>query len=198
MDLAHTVTPKSDQLNADDLLAGPVTITITAVKDVGGDQPIVINYEGDNGRPYKPGKSMRRVMIAMWGSNGNDWIGQSIEIYNDPAVRFGGQEVGGIRINRATGIAKPMNIILTVTRAKRAPYTVKPLVIEQSPPEITEYPEDKFQADLPKIKAAIESGKSSRDSIIAHLEKTAPITTAQREALEAISPVETTTLEEEY
>lgn len=198
MDLAHTVTPKSDQLNADDLLAGPITITIKAVKDVGGDQPIVINYEGDNGRPYKPGKSMRRVMIAMWGANGNDWIGQSIEIYNDPEVRFGGQEVGGIRISRATGIAKTMNIMLTVTRAKRAPYTVKPLVIEQAEPAITEYPEDKFQADLQKMKAAIESGKSSRDSIIAHLEKTAPITTAQRETLEAISPVETTTFEEEY
>lgn len=190
MDLSHTVTPKSDQLNYDDLLSGPRIITIKSVKDVGGDQPIVIHYEGENGRPYKPGKSMRRVMIAMWGSNGNDWIGQSLELYGDPAVRFGGQEVGGIRISRATGIKKEMNIMLTVTRAKRAPYAVKPLLLEKKNPDT--YPDDKFQADLEKMRAAIASGKSTLEKIIAHLEKTAPITREQREALE------TTQEEEEY
>lgn len=186
MDLSHTVEPKSNQLNYDDLIAGPKIITIESVKDVGGDQPIVIHYKGENGRPYKPGKSMRRVMIAMWGSNGNDWVGQSLELYGDPAVRFGGQEVGGIRISRATGISKTMNIMLTVTRAKRAPYTVKPLELAAETSEqeqLDQYPDDKFQKDLPKMLAAIESGKSTIDQIVAHLEKTAPLTDAQRDAL---------------
>lgn len=186
MDLSHTIVPKSDQLNADDLISGPIVITITGVQDVGGDQPIVINYNGDNGRPYKPGKSMRRVMIAMWGANGNDWVGQSLELYNDPNVRFGGQNVGGIRISKATGISKTMNIMLTVTRAKRAPYTVTPLIIESAVPAqevLTDYPQDKFDKDFPKMKIAIESGKTTVEKIISHLEKTAPVTDAQRSAL---------------
>ena len=182
MDLSHTIIPKSDQINADDLISGPIIIKITGVKDVGGDQPIIINYDGDNGRPYKPGKSMRRVMIAMWGTDGNKWIGQSIEIYNDPEVRFGGQDVGGIRISRATGISKTMNIMLTVTRAKRAPYTVKPLIIEE-PKKLTKYPEGKFNEDLPKMMAALENGTTTVEKIVAHLEKTAPLTTAQKDTL---------------
>lgn len=194
MDLSHTIAPKSDQLNYDDLISGPKIITIESVKDVGGDQPIVIHYAGENGRPYKPGKSMRRVMIAMWGKNGNDWVGQSIELYGDSAVKFGGQEVGGIRISRATGISKTMNIMLTVTRAKRAAYTVKPLELAPAPAEqekLDQYPDDKFQKDLPKMLSAIESGKSTVEQIINHLEKTAPLTQAQKDAL-------STTEEEEY
>ena len=63
MDLSQTIIPKSDQLNADDLIAGPRTIRITAVSTGNAEQPVVINYEGDNGRPYKPSKSMRRILV---------------------------------------------------------------------------------------------------------------------------------------
>ena len=59
-DLGKTIAPKSDQLNADDLISGPRTITITNVASGSKDQPINISFEGDNGKPYRPGKSMRR------------------------------------------------------------------------------------------------------------------------------------------
>lgn len=69
-DMSKTIEPNSDQLNADDLLTGPRTITITDVKvREGSDQPVSVFYEGDNGKPYKPGKSMRRLMIAVWGTD---------------------------------------------------------------------------------------------------------------------------------
>ena len=42
IDLSRTVAPKSDQLNADDLIAGPRTIVVTAVKLVVEDQPAVL------------------------------------------------------------------------------------------------------------------------------------------------------------
>src|SRR5690625_573812 len=171
MDLSHTIEPKSDQLNADDLMTGSRIITITDVKLNDGDQPVSVRFEGDNNKPYKPCKSMRRVMISLWGKHAQDWIGQSVEIYRDPDVKFGGQAVGGIRISRATGIDKPARLLLTVTRARRAPYEIKPLDIKVKKPATTDektsvYPQDEFDADFERMKSAIESGKRTPERII--------------------------------
>ena len=66
--LRDTILAKSDQLNADDIIGTGITITVTAVKrGDSAEQPVVIHYQGDNGRPYKPCKTMRRVLIAGWG-----------------------------------------------------------------------------------------------------------------------------------
>ena len=65
MDLTSTIVPRSDQINADDLLAGPVTVTITEVRKGNAEQPVdvVLDLFGP-GRPFKPSKSMRRVMVT--------------------------------------------------------------------------------------------------------------------------------------
>lgn len=130
MNIANTIIPKSDQLNADDLITGVQTITITDVTKGSAEQPVVIHYEGENGRPYKPGKSMRRVLVAMWGPEAKVYIGRSLTLFRDPDIRFGGEAVGGIRISHATDIEKPFEIALTVTRGKRKTFTVEPLVVE--------------------------------------------------------------------
>lgn len=131
-DLAATIAPKSDQLNADDLIAGPRTIKITRVSASGdGDQPIAVNFEGDNGKPWKPCKSMRRVLVHVWGRDGNSYVGRSLTLYRDPAVRFGGIEVGGIRISHMSDIDRDVTMALTATRANRKPFTVKPLVVRE-------------------------------------------------------------------
>jgi len=127
-DLSKTIEPKSDQLNADDLIAGPRTITVTDVRGVSGDaQPISIHYEGDNGKPYKPCKSMRRVLVVVWGASGADYAGRSMTLYRDPNVKFGGIAVGGIRISHMSHINDKVTMSLTVSRANRKPYTVNPL-----------------------------------------------------------------------
>jgi len=125
MSLRDTIAPKSDQLNYDDLIAGPITVAITNLKAGDEQQPVIV--ETDTTRPYKPCKSMRRVLIAAWGDKGKDWIGKSITLYGEPSVRFGGVEVGGIRISHVSGIDKPLTLKLTTTRSKRADYTVQPL-----------------------------------------------------------------------
>jgi hypothetical protein len=78
-------------------------------------------------RPFKPCKSMRRVLIAAWGDKGRDWMGKSMTLYGDNGVRFGGVEVGGIRISHVSGISEPLTLKLTTTRSKRSEYTVQPL-----------------------------------------------------------------------
>jgi hypothetical protein len=127
MNLEQTIIPKSDQLNADDLIAGPRTITITDVTKGSPEQPVSIHYQGEDGRPYKPGKSMRRVLVAMWGSDSAAYVGRRLTLYRDPAIRFGGDAVGGIRISHASDLPEPMVIALTETRGKRKPFKVVPL-----------------------------------------------------------------------
>ncbi len=128
-DLSQTIAPKSDQLNSDDLIAGPMTIKITKVSANPGspEQPISLFFEGDGGKPYKPCKSMRRVLVNTWGSDGNKFPGRSMTLYRDPAVKFGGFDVGGIRISHMTDIAKPVTMALTASKANRKPFTVQPL-----------------------------------------------------------------------
>jgi hypothetical protein len=130
-DLSMTIAPKSDQINADDLIAGPITITVTRVSadPSAPEQPVSINFEGDSGKPYKPCKSMRRVLVAVWGKDGAAYPGRSMTLYRDADVQFGGIKVGGIRISHMSDIAAPITMALTATRANRKPYTVKPLVM---------------------------------------------------------------------
>lgn len=127
MDITTTTAPKSDQQNFDDYLAGPKTVTVAEVKKGTTDQPVEVHLVEFPGRPYKPAKSMRRVLVAAWGPEASVYTGRRMTLYGDPTVRFGGQEVGGIRISHLSDITEPLSIALTVTRGKRAPFVVQPL-----------------------------------------------------------------------
>jgi hypothetical protein len=133
MDISNTIKPKSDQLNADDLIAGPRDIVITAVKVAESEQPVSIHFEGDDGKPYKPCKSMRRVIVAIWGADSKAYTGRALRLFCDQKVAFGGAQVGGIRISHASHIEKPFTMALTTTRAKRSPYTVQPMEMPAAP-----------------------------------------------------------------
>jgi len=132
IDISRTIAPKSDQLNADDLIGVPRTITVSAVKLVAEDQPVAIHFDGDDGKPYKPCKSMRRVLIKAWGADGSKYIGRSMTLYLDEAVRFGGAAVGGIRISHLSHVTAPVTMALTVTRGTKKAYTVKPMAVSES------------------------------------------------------------------
>lgn len=128
-DVSATIAPKSDQLNADDLIAGPMTVKITKVADgTSKDQPIKIFFEGDDGKPYLPCKTMRRLLVIVWGTGkGADYVGREMTLFRDPKVLFGGVEVGGIRISHVSHIDKPQTVVLTASRTSRKPYVVQPL-----------------------------------------------------------------------
>jgi len=128
MDIAKAAVPKSDQINADDLVAGPQLVTITEVRKGNSEQPVeIVTEEFGPGRPYRPGKSMIRVLIAAWGSEASAYKGRRLMIYRDPEIRFGPEKVGGIRISAMSDIPHKLTIALTVTRGSRKPFTVDPL-----------------------------------------------------------------------
>ena len=132
MDLTESIAPRSDQANAEDFLAGPRTVTITEVrKGASAEQPVdILLEEFGPGRPFKPSKTVRRILVSAWGADASAYAGRRMTLYRDPAVRFGGMDVGGIRVSHLSHIAKPMTLVLAVSKGKRAPYVVKPLASE--------------------------------------------------------------------
>ncbi len=128
MDLAEATAPKSDQLNADDLLVAPKTVTIKAVRIVGGEQPVCIDLE-EFPRPWKPAKTMLRVLMdaKVWGPDETKWAGRRVTLFREPNVKFGGVALGGIRVSHVEGIDQPVTVQVTVTKGKKGPYPVEPL-----------------------------------------------------------------------
>lgn len=138
-DMTAIIQPKSDQINADDLLSGPRTIKITKVEvNQGVEQPCTVHYEGENGRPFKPCKSMARVMVLVWGADSKAYVGKSMTLYHDPEVKWGGMKVGGIRISHMSDMKSNAPLMLTVTRGKKAPYSVKPLAADVVPLKVVD------------------------------------------------------------
>ena len=139
-DMRAVIIPRSDQINADSLLGGPITITITAVSiKPGTEQPVTISYDGDAGKPYRPCKSMARVMVQCWGPDANAYVGRSMTLYCDPTVTWGGMAVGGIRISHMSDIQGAQKMALTATKGSKKVFVVKPLVIQAEKSKITEW-----------------------------------------------------------
>jgi len=174
-DMLKTIEPKSDQLNADDLIGGrTLTIEITSVSILAGDQPVALNYKGDNGKPWKPCKSMRRVLVSAWGSDGNKYVGRRVTLYRDEKVKFGGAEVGGIRISHMSDIDGALTVALTASRAIRKPYTVQPLAgpaAEPSRPKPPTATELLAVYEACATQAAFDDAEKARKAIWKSLDK---------------------------
>ncbi len=173
-DMSPVIVPKSDQINADDLIGGPVTITIREVQIKGGqEQPVSMYFHGSD-KAYRPCKSMSRVMVAAWGADANLYKGRSLTLYRDPTVKWGGMDVGGIRISHMTDIESTMTMALTATKGSRKPFVVKPLVA----PKPTAKP-DKIGDGVKALLARIADGEDIDDD---------PAASKQRKWLEANRP----------
>ncbi len=160
--LRDTIVPKGDQLNSEELQGTTKVIRVTSVKrNASKEQPISIEYAGMDGRPYKPCKSMRRVLIAAWSDDGREWAGRSMKLYCDPEVKFGGVKVGGIRISQLSHMEKEMKIMLTATRGKKD---------ESRITRLTPYPADEFATNAPKWVAAIRAGKLDMETLLSKAE----------------------------
>ena len=165
MDISAAAQPRSDQINADDLIGGPQLVHIADVRKGSSEQPVeIVTSEFGPGRPYKPGKSMIRVLIAAWGREASVYVGRQLMLYRDPTITFGKDAVGGIRISAMSHLDSRMTLALTVTRGKRAPFTVDPL--PDAPAAITDDEVNEYENQialvdtLDDLKALYEQLKS--------------------------------------
>lgn len=133
-DVTPFLTAKSDQLNADDLVGGPITVRVISARITGGtEQPVTVEIDGGH-RPWKPCKTTMRVLAALWGSAPSAWAGRMIRLYRDPTVKYGGVEVGGIRISGMSHIDGPKKITLAASKKSKVEHRIDVLKVEQPKP----------------------------------------------------------------
>jgi len=128
MDISETLAPKSDQMDYEDLIAGPRTLTVKGVsRGPSAEQPLNISFE-EFDRPWRPSKGMRRVLAMAWGVDGVKYTGRKVTLFGDPNVKWGGKKVGGIRVRAMSDIGDDaITFPLAVSRTERIQYTVKPI-----------------------------------------------------------------------
>ncbi|MDG1858094.1 MAG: hypothetical protein P8I94_03255 [Emcibacteraceae bacterium] len=184
MNMKSTIVPKSDQLNADDLINSEMTIVITSVSIVNGDQPVLVHYQNDNGRPYKPNKTMRKVMVALWGEDEAQYTGRAMTLFTNPEVKWAGQAVGGLEIKAMSHIQSNANLNLTATRGKKRKINIAKLEMEQQAPPM--FDPKQFDADFPAMSEAIKNGSDTAKNIIGHLAQYGQLTDEQVSRLTTI------------
>jgi len=181
IDLRKTIEPKSDQLNADDLIAGPIIATVRQVKRGPSEQqPVEIIIDGH--RPYRPCLSMRRILIHAWGDKAENWLGKSMKLIHDPNVTYGGQAVGGIRIAELSDIDLAFEIPLTLRRGKRELYKVGVLTVT-----VESYPADEFDKNLSAWVNLVLDGKHTVPEIIQRASAKGQFTSEQIERLNQLT-----------
>ncbi|MBE0395323.1 hypothetical protein ILP74_07555 [Citrobacter amalonaticus] len=164
MDLSRTIIPKSDQINFEDVQTQSITAVIKAVRAGNSEQPVFIDLEGFDGRPYKPSKSMRRVLIGGWGADGHSWVGRSLTLVGDASVRFGGVAVGGIKIHAMSDVEEDFSMMLSVSRGKRQEHRVRKLEVkpQQTPESVLNwFSANALTMDLVKLEAAHTRAKGA-------------------------------------
>lgn len=133
-DMRPAIVPKSDQINADDFIGGPRSYVVDEVSVTPGtEQPVSISLVGEK-RVWRPCKSMSRVLVAAWGADAKAYAGRTVTLYRDPTVKWGGLEVGGIRISHMSHIERDLMLQLTATKGRRAPHVVRVLAAQARPP----------------------------------------------------------------
>lgn len=165
MDITNALAPKSDQLDAVDLLGSPPQVfTITDVSEGNAEQPVNIQL-AEFPRVWRPSKGMLRVMAHCWGKQTKPWAGRQVELYTDPDVMFGNIRVGGIRISRLSHIDKRTSVPMIIKRGQGGSWSVDPL--PESAPTASEAP-----TEAPII-AAFARGGVTQEQLEARIGRTA-------------------------
>jgi hypothetical protein len=156
MDLTESIAPRSDQVNADDLIAGPITYTIREVIAGKAESPFdFLLVETD--RAYRPSKTMRRVIVNAWGPEASAYAGRRLTLYREPSIKFGNAVVGGIRISHMSHINKRVEMLAQVTRGKREKFVVDPLPDGDHPADRVAALRAEWKTATPERRAVIET-----------------------------------------
>lgn len=183
-DFASTTQAKSDQMNAVDLVGGPVAYRITGIKMTGApDQPVSISVDGHR-QPWKPSKTFRRVLLLLWpDTSPDDWVGRDVVLWCDPEIKWAGEKVGGIAISHASHINERKVFSLSESKSKRKTIIVDPFHPVDAPAQSSEpvfWPDEAFAKRLAAAQEKIDSGELTAEQFIATLEKKAPMTAGQK------------------
>ena len=157
MDITDALAPKSDQLDAVELV-NPRTFTIDTGSRLGTREGATVAEIRlvDFPRVWRPSKGMLDVLAKCWGTDGKAWAGRSVTLYNDPEVTFGKDKVGGIRISHLSHIDGPVTVAIRGRGqgARKIAWPVKPLVVTAPAPSVPSVTEADVESttDLARLK----------------------------------------------
>ena len=173
MDITEALAPKSDQLDAVELVS-PRTFTIGTGSNVGrrddDGQPVVNIRLVEFPRVWRPSKGMLDAIVAVWGTDAKEWVGRQVTLYNDRDVTFGKDKVGGIRISHMSGIDKPTTVQIRGRGrgARKLPWRIEPIATQPEPTEV----EVAACTDLDTLRDMHRrSGDERRTQILARVEE---------------------------
>jgi hypothetical protein len=159
LDVGPFLVARSDQLNADDLVGGSVVVQITAASAGNAEQPVILTISGGH-KPWKPCKTMLRVMAFGWDDkNALAWVGRWVRLHRDASVKWGGVAIGGIRIEAMSHIPRNITLMLAETKGgkkieHRIAVLTPPGEAREKPP--TASPLDTFRAGVIAAGFAVE------------------------------------------
>jgi len=162
VDMSRFIEAKSDQIGADDLIGGPRTFTVRGVTANEGEQPVNVWLEGEE-RVFRPCKTIRRVMVAMWGADANQYVGRSMTLFRDAEVQFGGMKVGGLRISHMSHIDGARDVVVMKAKGKKAGMKILPLATNTRPPALPSPPAP--SAADPMVAQTVELPATAQDWI---------------------------------
>jgi len=154
-DISHTVTAKSDQLNAADLIGGPVTVSVVSVNILKGDQPVSILITGGH-QPFKPCLTVRRILAKLWTTDSSLWVGRSMTLYCDETVMWAGEMAGGIRVSHLSNIGGRKEVTVRASKHKIMKHVIEPILSYLLP---------EFKSDLSKAKTLQELNEKAKKAI---------------------------------
>lgn len=171
MDITEALAPKSDQLDAVELVA-PRTFTIDTGSKLGtreGRKVAEIRLV-DFDRVWRPSKGMLDVLAACWGIDGKQWVGRSVTLYCDPSVMYGPDKVGGIRISHLSHIDEPRTVTIRANGVGRKrswrvdPLTeAAPVLSEPTPQQVAECADvDRLRSWLPVSRPVVQDRIKAR------------------------------------
>jgi len=131
-DMAASIEARSEQIDADNLISGPIDVTIKAVtRGPSNEQPIQIVLQ-ETPLFYRPNKTFRRALIGCFGDDSTNWIGKRLRLARDANVMFGGVKVGGTIVTHAS-IEAPVVFMLSTKRGKKSAVSIDVIPPIQKP-----------------------------------------------------------------
>lgn len=128
-DTAALTAADSTQINAVDLIGGDMTVIVIAGRQIKREGKVGAELRLENdARFYRPSKGMFRVLCGLYGGDPSKWPQRfALRLYCDGGVKFGGAQVGGVRISHASHIKGERQIPVAESRGAAKMVTIKPM-----------------------------------------------------------------------
>lgn len=122
MDISAYMVSDAQWLTKDAVTYKGANVVISAVtQEVVGlekENKLALHFKGDI-KPMLLNKVNLKILAAMFGTDTKEWMGETVNVFNDPTVNFNGAQ-GGLRLRPATAERKAPDVAERYAQAAMA------------------------------------------------------------------------------